>query len=158
MNLQIDFHSKDDVSVLTQCKPGEISDESGFDPFLFAWFTLRQLHNLHHNTVVDAFVGLLTRGENVSALMKAPPVIPLPIDLLIRANSVMYDDVERVDPQMEMLYKAGAIKFKPTPKTGLRGAEYVALRSRFENDPTVFIIGRDYLNGLPLMVTAANAS
>lgn len=152
MKLQIDFYNKDEVSVFLETTPGEtIEDENAFEPFLFGWFTLRQLHNLGHNTIIDAFVGLLTRNQNVTDLINEPPEIPPVIDLLIQAYSVAFDDVQRVDPILDSTLKIGIGK-GATPNTGLTSDEYFSLMTRFEKDPAVNIIKRDYLKKLPRIV------
>lgn len=134
MNLQIDFYEKDQIAVVVGFDSSESFPEQQFlELLLFACFTLRQFHNLSHNTASDAFAGLLIWEEVVTELIKDYPEVPPVIELLVKAHLTSFGEEESAVP-------------------GLMTIETTRIRSRFHDDSTVRVVQNDYLSKIPQII------
>src|SRR6266498_506905 len=71
MKMQIDFYSKDELSIQMDFSGRYPFPENGTSElFLFTCYTLRQLHNLGQHLTAKALAGLLVSNNNLRNLFQ----------------------------------------------------------------------------------------
>ena len=84
MQVEIHFYGKNQIAFLTHADSSESTPESEIS--FFAWFALRQFHNLGQNPAAAAFAGLLCWSDVVGEMLKTSPKIPAAADLFLCAQ------------------------------------------------------------------------
>jgi hypothetical protein len=130
MRLEIHFYGKTQVSVLIQAEASDATPDD--ELLLFAWFTLRQFHNLGHNPAADAFAGLVRQSDIVSEVVKDNPCFPSAAELIKSATLAKY---------------AGNFG----SKEAMRAVVDLAIRGQ-SGDHIFDLINRDFLSAIPRII------
>jgi hypothetical protein len=90
MKIEVHFYNKRRVAVTIAAE--EIYGEHDHELLMYAWFTLRQLHNQGHHLAADAFAGLVTpeKYDMITTLLENNPKMPNAVDLLAQAQRAKF--------------------------------------------------------------------
>lgn len=137
MRAEIDFYGKLQVSIRLEVEDSQSAEE---ELVFFAWFTLRQLHNISHNPAGDVLAGLLVSDDVVNLLLTVNPQIPPAVDLFVKAQNLKFDRRQDRDAFWKHLEKMVEVQ----------------VRANMGEDPTFSIIDRDFFAAIPQFIRYPN--